>query len=147
MAHSYTRNHIHLVFSTKERRNIIQKEMQPKLWAYLAGVSKNYEMIAVAIGGTENHVHILFHLSPKLALAKAVQFLKGNSSKWMGEQGIEFLWQEGYGAFSASSSNLDAVARYIRTQEAHHRKFSFEEEFRAILKKHGVEYDPKYVLG
>jgi hypothetical protein len=65
----------------------------------------------------------------------------------MGEQGIEFLWQEGYGAFSASSSNLDAVARYIRTQEAHHRKFSFEEEFRAILKKHGVEYDPKYVLG
>jgi putative transposase len=92
MAHSYSRNHIHLVFSTKERHNTSPKEMQPKLWAYIAGICKNYEMIAVAIGGTENHVHILFHLSPNLALAKAVQLLKGNSSKWMGEQGIEFAW-------------------------------------------------------
>jgi REP element-mobilizing transposase RayT len=104
-------------------------------------------MIAVAIGGTENHVHILFHLSPKLALAKAIQLIKGNSSKWMGEQGIEFAWQEGYGAFSVSSSNLEQVEAYIRNQEAHHRKFSFEEEFLALLKKHGVEYDPKYVVG
>jgi len=104
-------------------------------------------MIAVAIGGTANHVHILFHLSPKTALAKGVQHIKSNSSKWMGEQGIEFAWQEGYGAFSVSSSNLDQVAGYIRNQEAHHRKFSFEEEFRALLKKHGVEYDPKYVVG
>ena len=147
MAHSYSRTHIHLVFSTKDRRNFISKELQPLLWAYIAGICKNHEMIAVAIGGTENHVHILFHLSPKLALAKAVQLLKGNSSKWIGEQGIEFAWQEGYGAFSVSSSNLDQVAVYIRNQEAHHRKFSFEEEFRALLKKHGVEYNPKYVVG
>ena len=90
MAHSYSRTHIHLVFSTKDRRNFISKELQPRLWAYIAGICKNHEMIAVAIGGTENHVHILFHLSPKLALAKAVQLLKGNSSKWIGEQGIEF---------------------------------------------------------
>jgi putative transposase len=147
MGHSYSRNHIHLVFSTKDRRDIIPKELQPNLWAYMAGVCKNYEMIAVAIGGTENHIHILFHLSPKLALAKAVQLLKSNSSKWMGEQGIDFSWQEGYGAFSVSSSNLEAVARYIRTQGAHHRKFSFEEEFHTLLKKHGVEYNPKYILG
>lgn len=113
MAHSYSRNHIHLVFSTKERRNTISKELQPRLWAYIAGICKDYEMIAVTIGGTENHVHILFHLSPKLALAKAVQLLKGNSSKWIGEHGIEFAWQEGYGAFSVSASNLDAVTRYI----------------------------------
>jgi REP-associated tyrosine transposase len=96
MAHSYSRNHVHLVFSTKERRNTIRKDMQTQLWSYIAGICKNNEMIAVAIGGTENHVHVLFHLSPKLALAKAVQLLKGNSSKWMGEQGIEFAWQEGY---------------------------------------------------
>jgi REP element-mobilizing transposase RayT len=147
MAHSYTRNHIHLVFSTKERRNTIPKDMQPRLWAYIAGICKNYEMIAVAIGGTENHVHILFHLSSKLALSKAAQLLKGNSSKWIGEQGIQFAWQEGYGAFSVSSSNLEAVARYIANQEAHHRKFSFEEEFRTLLEKHGVEYDPKYMFG
>jgi REP element-mobilizing transposase RayT len=86
MAHSFSRNHIHLVFSTKERRNAISREMLPRLWAYLAGICKSYEMIAVAIGGTENHVHILFHLSPKVALAKAVQLLKANSSKWMCER-------------------------------------------------------------
>ncbi len=111
MAHSFSRNHIHLVFSTKERRNAIAKEWQPRLWAYLAGICKNHEMIAVAIGGTENHVHILLHLPPKLALAKAIALLKANSSKWMGEQGKEFLWQEGYAAFSVSSSNLDRVTR------------------------------------
>ncbi len=147
MAHSFSRNHIHLVFSTKERRNAIAKEWQPRLWAYLAGICKNHEMIAVAIGGTENHVHILLHLPPKLALAKAIALLKANSSKWMGEQGKEFLWQEGYAAFSVSASNLDQVARYIQNQEAHHRKTSFEDEFRALLRKHGVEYDPKYALG
>jgi putative transposase len=147
MAHTFSRNHIHLVFSTKDRRNAIAKQMQPQLWAYLAGICKNYEMIALEIGGTENHVHILFHLTPKLALAKAVGLLKANSSKWIGDQGIKFSWQEGYGAFSVSSSNLDQVKRYIQNQEAHHRKTSFEDEFRALLRKHGVEYDPQFVLG
>jgi putative transposase len=146
MAHSFSRNHIHLVFSTKERRNSIAKEWQPRLWAYLGGICDNLDLIVVAIGGTENHVHILFHLSPKLPLAKAVQLLKANSSKWMGEQGIQFSWQEGYGAFSVSTSNLDKVARYIHDQEVHHRKYSFEDEFRALLKKHSVEYDPKYIF-
>lgn len=147
LAHSFTRNHVHLVFSTKDRRNSVAKEWQPRLWAYLAGICKNHEMVAVAIGGTENHVHILFHLPPKLALAKAVGLLKANSSKWMGEQGKDFSWQEGYAAFGVSSSNLDQVARYIQNQEAHHRKTSFEDEFRALLRKHGVEYDPRDVLG
>ena len=104
-------------------------------------------MIAVAIGGTENHVHVLFLLPPRIALAKAIQLLNGNSSKWMGEQGIDFAWQEGYGAFSVSSSNLDQVAQYIPNQEVHHRKFSFEDEFRSLLKKHGVDYDPKFMFG
>ena len=147
MAHSFSQNHIHLVFSTKERRKSIAKELQPRLWAYLAGICKNHEMIALIIGGTEDHAHLLFHLPPKLALAKAVLLLKSNSSKWMSEQGREFSWQEGYGAFSVSSSNLDSVIRYIQNQEAHHRKIGFEEEFRAILTKHGIEYDPKYLFG
>ena len=147
MAHSYSRSHIHLVFSTKDRRNAIAKDWQPRLWAYLAGICKNHEMIALSVGGTENHVHILFHVPPILALAKAVALLKANSSKWMGEHGIKFSWQEGYGAFSVSSSNLDQVTRYIQNQEAHHRKTSFEDEFRALLQKHGVEYDSKYVFG
>jgi REP element-mobilizing transposase RayT len=147
MAHIFSRNHIHVVFCTKGRRNTIAKEWQPRLWAYLAGICKNHEMIALAVGGTENHVRILLHLPPKRALAKAVLLLKANWSKWMGKQGKDFSWQEGYGAFSVSSSNLDQVIRYIENQEAHHRKTSFEDEYRALLRKHGVEYDPKYVFG
>lgn len=147
MGHSYSRNHIHLVFSTKERRNTIPKEWQPRLWAYLGGICENYAMIPVVIGGTENHLHALFHLPANLSLAKAVQVLKANSSRWMGEQGIGFAWQEGYGAFGVSSSNLDKVARYVRNQEARHRKVSFEDEFRSLLKKHGVDYDPEHMCG
>ena len=104
-------------------------------------------MTIVALGGTEDHLHILFHLPPKLALAKAVLLLKSNSSKWMNEAGTDFAWQEGYGAFSVSTSNLDSVVRYIRNQEKHHRKLTFEEEFRAILQRHGMEYDPRDLLG
>ena len=147
MAHTFSRNHVHVIFSTKERRKTIPKELQPRLWAYLAGICKNHEMIALTIGGMDDHVHLLFHLPPKLALAKAVLLLKSNSSKWIGEQGREFSWQEGYAAFSVSSSNLDSVTRYIQNQEAHHRKIGFDEEFRAILTKHGIEYDSKYLFG
>jgi REP-associated tyrosine transposase len=147
VAHSFSQNHVHLIFSTKDRRNSISKEWQPRLWAYLVGICRNHEMIALDVGGTENHVHILFHLPPKLALAKAVLLLKANSSKWMSEQGRDFSWQEDYVAFSVSSSNLDQVTRYIQNQEAHHRKTSFEDEFRALLRKHGVDDDFKYVFG
>jgi REP element-mobilizing transposase RayT len=138
---------VHVIFSTKNRRKMIPRELQPRLWAYLAGIGKNHEMSVLAAGGTENHVHILFYLPPKLALAKAVLLLKANSSKWMSEQGKGFSWQEGYGAFSVSSSHLDQVVRYIENQEVHHRKRNFEEEFLALLRKHGVDYDPKYVFG
>ncbi len=147
MSHTYSRTHIHLVFSTKDRRETIPEKMQLRLWAYLAAICKNHKMIAIAVGGTQNHVHILFHLPAALALAKAVQLLKGNSSKWMSEQGVEFAWQEGYGAFSVSSSVLGRVTEYIRNQETHHRKFSFEDEFRGLLKRHGLEFDPKFIFG
>jgi REP element-mobilizing transposase RayT len=136
-----------LVFSTKDRRNAIAKQWQPRLWAYLGGICRNHEIIPLAIGGTENHVHLLIQLPPTIAPAKAVALLKANSSKWMGEQGHAFSWQEGYGAFSVSSSNLDRVIRYIQDQDAHHRKTNFEDEFRALLRKHGVEYDPNWVFG
>jgi REP element-mobilizing transposase RayT len=147
VAHSFSRNHIHLVFSTKDRRNLIAKEWQPRLWAYLGGICEKYEIVPLAVGGTENHVHMLIHLRPKLALAKAVAILKANSPKWMGEQGKNFSWQEGYGAFSVSASNLDQVFQYIENQEAHHKKTSFEDEFRALLRKHGVEFDLDHVFG
>ena len=92
-------------------------------------------------------MHLLFHLPPSLALAKAVTLFKSNSSRWMNESSRKFAWQEGYGAFSVSTSNLAAVVRYIQDQESHHRKISFEDEYLMLLKKHGVEFDPKYVFG
>ena len=147
MAHTFSRNYIHLVFSTKDRRKTIDKEMQPRLWAYLAGIAKARDMKAQAVGGTENHVHILFELSATMSLARAALLLKANSSKWMNEQRKGFAWQEGYGAFSVSPSNSDAVIRYIQNQPAHHRKIGFEQEFRAILRRHGLAYDPKYMFG
>jgi len=147
MPHTYSQNYLHVVFSTKERRKLITKELQPKLWSYMAGIGRNNGFLVLANGGMEDHVHLLIQLPATLALAKAVQLLKGSSSKWEGEHGREFSWQEGYGAFSVSKSNMNAVVKYIANQETHHRKITFEDEFIALLEKHGIEYDPKYVFG
>jgi putative transposase len=147
MSHTYTQNHLHVVFSTKERRRLIAPPIQPKLWSYMAGIARNHDFLVLANGGMEDHVHLLVQLPPALALARAVLLLKSNSSKWMNERGTKFAWQEGYGAFSVSSSNLGAVERYIANQAQHHRKMTFEQEFIALLKKHKIEFDPRYVLG
>lgn len=146
MSHAFVKNHIHLVFSTKDRKPSIAKEFQPELWSYLAGICRNHRMAAIAINGMADHAHILFHLPPTIALAKAVQLLKTNSSKWMNEHGRNFAWQEGYGGFSVSISNTATVAKYIRDQEKHHRKMTFEQEYRALLKKHGIDPDAEGLL-
>lgn len=147
MSHSYAQNHVHLVFSTKDRQKLIAKTLQKRLWAYIAGICKHHGILAFAVGGTDDHVHVLFRLPPTITLAHAISLLKANSSKWMRRHRPGFQWQKGYGAFSVSSSNIATVIKYIDTQEEHHRKMSFEEEFFALLKKHGVEFDPKFVLG
>jgi len=147
MSHSYVQNYLHVVFSTKEREKLIAKPMQPKLWSYMAGIARNHDFLVLANGGMEDHVHLLILLPPILTLAKAINLLKANSSKWMSDRGTRFAWQEGYGAFAVSKSNIDAVARYIDEQERHHRKVSFEDEFIGLLNKHKMEYDPQYVFG
>jgi putative transposase len=147
MSHTYSQNHLHVVFSTKGRRKLIEPRMQPKLWSYMAGIGRNHGFLVLANGGMEDHVHLLIQLPPALALAKAVSLVKANSSGWMNEHGLRFAWQEGYGAFSVSASNLDVVERYIANQERHHRKMTFEDEFLGLLNKHGIQYDPKYVFG
>src|SRR5215471_13872563 len=133
MSHSYVQNHLHVVFSTKERKKLIVKPMQPKLWSYMAGIARNHGFLVIANGGMEDHVHLLIQLPPILPLAKAIALLKANSSKWMREHGTRFAWQEGYGVFSVGASILDAVVRYIGGQERHHRKMSFEHEFICLL--------------
>jgi putative transposase len=146
MSHSYAQNHIHLVFSTKNRETLLARNFLPRLWAYTAAVCKNHDLLTFAVGGMEDHIHLLFRLPPTITLASAVALVKSNSSKWMREQGKNFAWQQGYGAFGVSSSNIPAVIKYIDNQEAHHRKFSFEDEFITLLKKHKIPFDPKYVF-
>ncbi len=147
MSHAFTKSHVHVVFSTKGRRKLISEGVQPQLWSYMAGICRNQKMVSVAVGGIEDHVHLLFHLPPTLTLSKAISLIKANSSKWMNEHGRGFGWQEGYGAFNVSASNVDSVAEYIRNQREHHAKISFEDEFLALLKKHGIDFDSKYVFG
>jgi REP element-mobilizing transposase RayT len=146
MAHTYNANFVHCIFGTKDRKGTIPKELQEKLWAYLLGIANNLHIKTLAVGGTANHVHLLLGLPPTMTVAEAVQKLKANSSRWLGDQGLSFQWQEGYGAFSVSPSLLDTVQAYIRNQEEHHRKRSFEEEFRALLDKSGVAYDAEQLF-
>jgi REP-associated tyrosine transposase len=148
MSHSYSSNRIHLVFSTKNREKRLSEELQTKLWPYMAGIARNHGFEAIKIGGVEDHAHVLLVLAATIPLAKAIQILKSCSSKWINETAIkDFSWQEGYGAFSVSASQTEGVIRYIENQNTHHAKRSFEEEFVALLKKYGVEYDPEHVLG
>lgn len=147
MSHSYAENVVHIVFSTKDRYKLISPEFRPRMWSYLAGICRNLDLHVYAIGGMSDHAHLLVRLSATLALAKAAGALKANSSKWAGERGPSFAWQEGYAAFSVSASLVPRVTRYIQAQEAHHKKMSFETELLALLKKHGVQHDPALVFG
>lgn len=148
MGHTFAVNRVHIVFSTKNRRKQIPPDLQPRLWAYMGSIAKNRHMDVPTIGGMDDHVHIVLTLPPTIALAKAMQEIKAISSKWMRDTGHrDFGWQDGYAAFSVSESRLADVIEYVRTQPQHHQKHTFEAEFISLLKKHGVAYDPKYVLG
>jgi REP-associated tyrosine transposase len=148
MAHTYVSDLIHCVFSTKGRRRLIPQEIQSELWSFLGGIARKNGFKALVVGGTDDHVHVLLSLPASLPLAKALQLLKGSSSRWMNEKHTrDFAWQEGYGAFTLGISQKAATIAYIQGQTEHHRKRDFQQEFLAFLKKHGIEYDPKYVWG
>jgi REP element-mobilizing transposase RayT len=145
---SYISSYFHCVFSTKERRRLIAPELRDRLWPFLGGIARQNQMKAIEIGGVEDHVHILLSLPSTMAISKALQLMKGGSSKWVHETFPEhrlFAWQEEYGAFSVSVSQLDKTIEYIQGQEVHHRKMTFQEEFLALLKKHRIEYDERYL--
>jgi REP element-mobilizing transposase RayT len=144
MAHTYANNFIHCVFSTKDRQSLIPADRMAELYAYLGGIARGEGFSLIASGGTANHVHVLFVLPASYPLAHAVQKFKGSSSRLMGKG---FSWQEGYGAFSVSPSQIEAVREYIQNQEQHHHKRDFEQEFVALLRNCGIEYDERYVFG
>ncbi len=145
MSHTYASNLVHCLFSTAERRNLIHEP--ERLRQYISGISREKKIPLIAIGGTTNHLHLLIALLPVIALAKVIQDVKGNSSKWLNELRRGFAWQQGYGAFGVSESRRDAVIAYILGQEEHHRKWTFEQEFLTLLKKSRMPYDPKFVFG
>src|SRR5260370_4549553 len=144
MAQTFTKNHLHVVISTKQRAKLIAKDIQERLWQYLTGICHNIDLIPVPIGGLDDHIHMLFHLPPSQLLGNAMRLLKTNSSRWMNDHRKGFAWQEGYGAFAVSASNLSKGVRYIHNQEIHHQKMSFEEDNLGLLRKHGGDFDPRF---
>jgi len=142
--HSFISVHVHCVWTTKNRDPSLHSKLRERLWRYLGGIARENKMKALAIGGAADHVHIVLSLPATLSVAKMVQLLKGNSSKWIHETFSEmrsFEWQEGYGAFSIGVSAIDATRTYIQNQAEHHRRRTFREEFETMLRKHGFDFD------
>ncbi len=131
---------MHFAFSTKERRPLIKPEMQPRIWEFMGGIARENGAVALAIGGIEDHVHLLLSLSANTSIAKVMQEVKAGSSKFMHETFTrDFAWQDGYGAFSIGASQREHTIAYIANQREHHKRRPFEEEFRALCRLYGVE--------
>lgn len=148
MPQSLARLHIHLIYSTKNRELLITGEIRETLHAYTATVLQNLGCASVLINSVEDHIHLLFDLARTVAVSQVVEDVKKSSSKWIKTQAPEFAtfaWQTGYGAFAVSESNVEVVRRYIANQREHHRKKTFQEEYRAFLTRHNVSFDERYV--
>jgi REP element-mobilizing transposase RayT len=148
MGQSLVNNFVHITFSTKNRVPLISEAIEDELYSYIGGICKNLECYPIKIGGFYDHIHILTLLSKKIALMVLLEKVKANSSKWIKTKGDTFsklYWQNGYGAFSVNPYEIDKVISYIETQKEHHRKKTFQDEYRAFLKKYKVEYDEKYI--
>ena len=138
----------HVIFSTKDRYPFIDDALRTRLHGYIGAIISGERGVPVAVGGTADHVHVLFAMRTTPSVAAMVNKIKSNSSKWVHETGpakTKFAWQSGYGVFSVSVSNVDEVKAYVMSQEAHHRKRTFQEEYLAFLTKHNVDYDEKYL--
>jgi putative transposase len=148
MSHSFTNLLYHMVFSTKDRGPWIKDDLKDRLWPYLGGVFRGLDGIALCVGGTADHTHLLVKLPATLSVADVLRDLKANSSGWVHKEWTNragFAWQIGYGAFTVSQSRVPSLKRYIENQEEHHRTMTFQEEFTALLKKHGISYDERYI--
>lgn len=142
--HTFVSALYHCVFSTKDRLNLIDPEIRERLHPYLAGIAKAERMQLLGAGGVADHMHLLLRLPASLALSKAMQMLKGGSSKWINEtfrRSLKFGWQEGYGAFTIGVSQIDVTLGYLARQEEHQARRSFREEVEEMLRKHGMSWE------
>ena len=150
MANTYTALHYHIIFSTKNREPWLVPDIEQRVWAFIGGIARTHNMTALQVGGVEDHVHALVTAPPTIAPFQIAQFLKGESSKWIHEEFSalrDFGWQDGYGAFTVSKSNLPDVISYIQNQREHHRQKTFQEEYLDFLQKNGIGYDERYLWG
>jgi len=149
MPQSLAQVYLHLVWSTKHRQSFLSdREQREKMHAYLAGTCHNLKCPSLIVGGIEDHVHILCRLGRTITIADLIRDLKRASSGWvktLSPQLKEFDWQDGYGAFSISPSHVAGLSAYIRDQEQHHQRESFQDEFRRLMRKYGMEFDERYV--
>lgn len=149
MANTFTQIYLHIVFAVQKRTSLIHAEWKNELYKYITGIIKNNGHKLIAINGTANHIHIAIGYKPHQLLPELLQDIKANSSKWINEKRFvsgKFNWQSGYGAFSFSHSQIDAIIKYINNQDLHHKKKTFREEYTQILEKYNVPFDEKYIL-
>ena len=149
MANTYTQIYVQIIYAVKGRQNLIIEKHRQEVEKYICGIIKKNQSKPLAIYCNPDHVHVLIGLHPSFSISNMARDIKGNSSKWINEQKIikgQFNWQEGYGAFTYSKSQLDAVCQYIINQPEHHKKSTFKEEYLLFLKKHEIDYDERYVF-
>lgn len=146
---SYNNLKVHFIWSTKDREKLIREEMQADLYAYIGGILRKRKHVLLAAGGVEDHVHLLVGMHQSQSVADCIRDVKSNTSRWIHDQYPKlshFQWQTKYGAFSVSQSSVGAVETYIANQQEHHRHISYQDEFRALLTRHGIEFDERYVF-
>jgi len=149
MGNSYISCYVHYVFSTKNQKKWLKSDIRKKLYPYMGGICRENNFKLIKAGGVDDHLHLLVSLPSTITIAKAIQYLKGGSSRWIHEtfgNMKDFAWQEGYGAFTIGVSQIDQTKIYITNQEDHHRKKTFREEFIDLLNYHGIEFEEKYLL-
>ena len=150
MANTYSQVYLHLVFSTKNRKSWITTDIEARVWAYIGGIARKHKMTALQVGGIEDHIHALVGSPTTISPSQAAKYLKGDSSLWIHKEFKDmqnFAWQDGYGVFSVSRSEIPRVIDYIKNQREHHKKQTFEDEFVSLLRLHGIEYDEQYSFG
>jgi putative transposase len=150
MANTYTSLYYHFIFSSKNRVPWLNSEIEQRIWQYLGGIARSHKMTALQIGGTPDHIHALVLALAAVSPSQIVQFLKGDSSKWIHAQFRSlrrFAWQDGYGAFTVSRSDLPELMHYIQNQREHHRIKTFQEEYLELLHRHEIQYDERYLWG
>jgi REP element-mobilizing transposase RayT len=149
MANTYTQIHIQTVFAVRKRTGLIQPAWKDELYKYITGIIQNHDHKLLAINGMPDHLHIFFGMRPTQSVSDLLQDIKGSSSKWINEKRFisdHFEWQSGFGAFSYSKDDMNKVINYIETQEEHHSKVSFLDEYRKLLRDFDIDYNEKYIF-